>query len=94
MTDHGAATIKDWMRDLITTARTGSDFVTSAGAEPGRSYAYLEYHQSDGTHSVLLFLVDHVTERPLVRAHRFDGTADEVRAKIKALVPDEDRPDR
>ena len=38
------------MRDLIETARTGTGFETSAGAEPGRSYAYLEYHRPDGLH--------------------------------------------
>ena len=50
MTDYGAATIKDWLRDLLATARSGVQFETSAGAEPGRSYAYLEYHRSDGEH--------------------------------------------
>jgi hypothetical protein len=94
MTDHGAATIKDWMRDLIETARTGRDFETSAGADPGRSYAYLEFHRPDGTHSMLVFSVDHDADRPLVRAHRFEGSGDEVQKRMVELVPAGDRPQR
>jgi hypothetical protein len=94
MTDHGSATIKDWMRELIETARTGRDFETSAGADPGRSYAYLEFHRPDGKHSMLVFSVDHDGDRRLVRAHRFEGDGDEVRDKMYALVPAEDRPQR
>jgi hypothetical protein len=94
MTDHGAATIKDWMRELIDTARTGKDFETSAGADPGRSYAYLEFHRPDGLHSMLVFSVDHDSQPPLVRAHRFEGSADEVRERMYALVPAQDRPQR
>ena len=94
MTDYGAATIKDWLRDLLAAARSGVQFETSAGAEPGRSYAYLEYHRSDGEHSILLFCVDHAGDRPLLRAHRFDGSAAEVREHINALLPAEDRPHR
>ena len=94
MTDHGAATIKEWMRELIETARTGRDFETSAGADPGRSYAYLEFHRPDGMHSLLLFSVDQDGGRPLVRAHRFEGTADEVRERMYELVPAGDRPQR
>ncbi len=94
MTDHGAATIKDWMRELIETARTGRDFETSAGADPGRAYAYLEFHRPDGQHSMLVFRVDHDADLPLVRAHLLEGTADEVREKMNSLVPAEDRPQR
>jgi hypothetical protein len=45
-------------------------------------------------HSVLLFRVDHDGGRPLVRAHRFEGTADQVRERMYELVPAEDRPQR
>jgi hypothetical protein len=94
MTDHGAATIQHWLRELIENARSGRTFETSAGADPGRSYAYLEFHGPDGMHSVLLFRVDHEGDRPLVRAHRFEGSADEVRERMYELVPAEDRPQR
>ena len=94
MTDHGAATIKDWLRDLLETSKSGTQFETSAGAEPGRSYAYLEYHGADGNHSVLLFRVEHDGDRPLVHAYRFDGDADQVRERINELIPAEDRPIR
>ncbi len=43
---HGATTIKQWMEDLVGVVRSGQEFETSAGAEPGRSYSYLEYHLS------------------------------------------------
>ena len=94
MTDHGAATIKDWLRDLLETAKSGKRFETSGGADPGRSYAYLEYHLDDGSHSALVFRLDHEGDRPLVRAHRVDGDADQVRERINELVPSEDRPVR
>jgi hypothetical protein len=94
MEDHGAATIKEWMRDLIETARTGRPFETSAGADAGRSYAYLEFHKPNGQHSALLFQVDHQGDRPIVRAHHVEGSDDDVRERINALVPAEHRPDR
>jgi hypothetical protein len=94
MSDHGASTIKEWMQGLIETARSGQDFETSAGAEPGRAYSYLEYRRSDGRHSVLLFAVDPKPEKPLVKAYRFEGSADEVRKALDKMVPEEDRPAR
>ena len=94
MSDHGAATIKDWLRDLIDTAKSGTSFETSAGAEQGRSYAYLEFHRPDGSHSALVFRVDHEGDRPIVRAHRVDGDADQVRDGINDLVTAQDRPSR
>lgn len=94
MTDHGAGTVKEWMRGLIETARESSELETSAGAEPGRSYAYLEYRRGDGTHSVLLFAVENHHGRPLVKAHRLDGSAEEVRRLLEERVPEEDRPAR
>lgn len=94
MTDHGAGTIKEWMRELIEAARTEGDFETSAGAEPGRAYAYLEFRRANGHHSVLLFSVEHDGDRPLVRAHRFEGSADQVRERMNETVPPEDRPAR
>lgn len=94
MTDHGAATIKEWLRDLIDTAKSGTSFDTSAGADQGRSYAYLEFHRGDGTHSAIVFRLDSEGGRPIVRAHRVDGDADQVRAGIEALVPAGDRPER
>lgn len=83
---HGASTIKEWMEDLVTLARAGSEFQTSAGADPGRDYAYLEFRQPDGSHSVLLFRVETDTGEPRVRAYRFDGGHEEIREKVYALV--------
>lgn len=85
---HGAATIKEWMEDLVGLARSGRDFETSAGAEPGRQYAYLEFHTSDERHSILLFTVDDQGGEPEVRAYRFQGSAEEVREKVDALTHD------
>ena len=83
---HGAATIKEWMEDLVSLARSGREFDTSAGAEPGRQYAYLEFHTSDEDHSILLFMVDEEGGEPEVRAHRFHGPAEEIREKVDALT--------
>lgn len=86
MTEHGAPTIKGWMEDLVELARTNRDFDTSAGAEPGRKYAYLEYHASEDEHSILLFRVEEVEGRHEVRAYRVDGSAEEVRQRVGELT--------
>lgn len=85
---HGAATIKAWMEELVSLARSGREFDTSAGAEPGRRYAYLEFHTSEEDHSILLFTVDDEGGEPEVRAYRFQGSAREIREKVDALTHD------
>ena len=85
---HGALTIKEWMEDLVGIARSGREFQTSAGAEPGRNYAYLEYHSSEAEHSILLFRVETDGGKPEVRAYRFEGTAKEIREKVDVLTHD------
>ena len=82
MSEHGAATIKSWMHDLVELARSGTPFETSAGAEPHRAYAYLEYRISDDEHSILLFSVGEEGGRPAVHAHRFVGSAELVRRQV------------
>jgi hypothetical protein len=86
MSEHGAGTIKDWMNDLVALARSGKPFETSAGAEPHRAYAYLEYRVSDDEHSILLFGLEHEDGSPTVRAYRFDGSAVEVRERVDAVT--------
>ena len=83
---HGATTIKKWLEDLVTVAKSGQGFETSAGAEPGRAYSYLEYHLPDGQHSILLFRVEDGEDGPLVRAYRIDGSSEELSSKVDALV--------
>lgn len=84
----GASTIKEWMRELVELARSGKAFDTSAGAEPGREYAYLEFHDGDDRHSILLFRVEESEGRPQVRAYRFDGDSTEVRDHVDRLTHD------
>jgi hypothetical protein len=86
MAEHGAARIKDWMQDLMDLARSGRPLETSAGAEPGRSYAYLEFHTSDEEHSILVFALGEADGSPGVHAYRFDGTADEVQRRVNELT--------
>lgn len=83
---HGASTIKEWIRELVDLARSGRDFETSAGAEPGRSYAYLEVHEGDDHHSILVFKAETVGDAPEVKAYRFDGNAEEVRRRVDDLT--------
>lgn len=83
---HGAETIKAWLEDFAQLARSGDQFDTSAGANPGRDYAYLEYHQGEDRHSILLFRVEEKEGAPTVQAYRFDGSADEVRERVDALT--------
>lgn len=82
---HGAGTIKGWMQDLVALARSGVEFDISAGAEPHRSYAYLEYHLPDGDHSILLFRVEEDEEGRL-KTYRFHGDAAEVRDRVDDLT--------
>lgn len=87
MTEHGAGTIKEWMNDLVELARSGKKFETSAGAEPHRAYAYLEYRVADDQHhSILLFGLDEEDGRSIVRAYRFDGSPVEVRERVDAVT--------
>lgn len=83
---HGASTIKRWMEEFVRVARSGRSFETSAGAEPGRRYAYLEFHTSEEDHSILLFMVEEEGGSARVRAHRFQGSAEEVREKVASLT--------
>ncbi len=83
---HGAAVIKEFMQDLVELARSGRDFTTSAGAEPGRTYAYLEYHLSEEQHSLLLFRVEEDAEGAQVHAYRFDGDSASVREKVGEMT--------
>ena len=87
MSEHGSATIKEWMNELVELARSGKPFETSAGAEPHRAYAYLEYRlESEKHHSILLFGVEQQDGRPSVRAYRFEGSADSVREQVDAVT--------
>jgi hypothetical protein len=86
MSEHGAARIKEWMQDLMDLARSGRPMETSGGAEPGRSYAYLQFHTSDEEHSILLFAVGDESGSPCVHAYRFDGTADEVQRRVNEVT--------
>lgn len=83
---HGSATITSWLEDLVEFARSREDFEVSAGAEPDRQYAYLEYHGPDDRHSILLFLIEHADGRPEIKTHRFDGASEAVREKVYALT--------
>lgn len=84
---HGAVTAKEWMDDLIELARSGTEMETRAGAEPGRRYAYLEWHDDEkDLHSILVFHVEIFEGELGVRTYRFEGTAQEVRERMDALV--------
>lgn len=87
---HGATSIRRWMEELIRRARAGEELETSGGADPGREYAYLEFHTSDDNHSVLLFRVEETAEGPKVQAYRVDGDDVEVREKVDRLTHGED----
>jgi hypothetical protein len=87
---HGAARIQAWLDDLVALARSGEDFTTSAGAEPDRDYAYLEFHDGDGRHSILVFSLRHSPDGVLIRSDRFDGDAVSVRRQVDALVHQRD----
>lgn len=83
---HGATTIKEWLDDFAHTVKSGRDFKTSAGAEPGREYAYLEWHDEGDRHSILLFKLEEEDGEVGVHAYRFDGDSEEVRDRVDALV--------
>lgn len=83
---HGAETIKAWLEDFAQVARSGDRFDTSAGANPGRDYAYLEYHLGEDSHSILLFRVEEGDDGARVQTYRFDGSAKEVRERVEQLT--------
>lgn len=83
---HGATTIKQWLDDFARAVKSGRDFKTSAGAEPDREYAYLEWHDDDDRHSILLFKVEEEDGEVGVHSYRFDGDSKEVRNRVDALV--------
>lgn len=87
--EHGSGTITAWLQDLVRTVRSDSDFEVSAGAEPGRHYAYLEFHGPDDRHSILVFRAEETAAGPQVRTYRFDGGSEEVRDRVHALTHDE-----
>lgn len=83
---HGAHTIQAWLDDLAQVIRSGEDYQTSAGAEPDRSYAYLEFHSRDGErHALLLFTVQGNVGAPLIVVRRFDGSGPSVQASLLDL---------
>ena len=84
--EHGSGTITSWLQDLVQFARAEDDFEVSAGAEPDRQYAYLEYHGSNDNHSILLFLIETVDGRPEIKTYRIEGTSEEVPQKIHDLT--------
>lgn len=85
---HGATTIKEWLDDFVEQVQTSEEFRTSAGAEPGRQYAYLEWHDEDRSHhSILLFRAEEDSTGEVgVHAYRFEGDAEEVRERVDELV--------
>ncbi len=83
---HGSGTITAWLQDLVQLARSDEDFEVSAGAEPGRLYAYLEYHGRNRNHSILLFRVEQTDAGPEMTTYRFDGQSEEVRDRVHALT--------
>ena len=86
MTDeYGATTIKAWLDELVEKIRMGRELTTRAGANPDRSYAYLEFHDDD-RHSILVFRVEGGGDGAQVRAHRFSGGPDEVRRDVSGLL--------
>lgn len=83
--EYGATTIKAWLDDLVERIQMGRELATSAGANPDRSYAYLEFHEDD-RHSILVFRVEQGDHGAEVRAHRFSGGADEVRGEVDRFL--------
>lgn len=83
--EHGSTTITAWLHDLVQLARSEDEFDVSAGAEPDRHYAYLEYH-GPALHSILVFRAEATDSGPEVRTYRFDGESEEVRNKVHALT--------
>lgn len=88
--EHGSGTITTWLQDLVQLARSDEEFEVSAGAEPGRQYAYLEYHGPADNHSILVFRIEQTDAGPEMRTYRFDGQSEEVSDKVHALTHEEE----
>lgn len=85
--EHGSSTITAWLQDLVRLARSDDRFDVSAGAEPDRQYAYLEYHGPDNQHSILVFRIEQTDAAgPEMKTYRFDGESEGIRDKVHALT--------
>lgn len=89
---HGSTTIRQWLDEFVEAAKSDDELEVSAGAEPGRRYAYLGWHGPRDRHSLLVFRIEETEEGSEMRAHRVDGDAEEVRERVDALThPGPDR---
>jgi hypothetical protein len=79
-----ATSLNDWMEELVVLAAKGKIVSTSAGAGPGRDYAYLHYRTDDGTHSVLVFRVTH--GKPEVLAFRREAPEEDAARVVDSLT--------
>jgi hypothetical protein len=87
MPEHSApATMKDWMARFAEASRSGNTTETSAGAGPGRDYAYLHFRTRDGEHSILVLRLAFVDGEPEVRAYEFNARPEELRDLVFATT--------
>lgn len=77
---------QEWLDDFVQTVRSDRSFKTSAGAEPEREYAYLEWHDENDRHSLLLFKLEDDGTGMGVHTYRFDGDSESVRNAVDAVV--------
>jgi hypothetical protein len=81
-----AATIKQWMEHFADASCTSRVIETSAGAGPGRDYAYLHFRTEDGEHSALVLRTIAVNGSPEIRAVLIDAGPDDIRDRVDEVT--------
>lgn len=81
-----AATIKQWMERFADAACGSRVIETSAGAGPGRDYAYLHFVTAEGAHSALVLRNVAVNGNPEIHAVLIDAGPDEIRDRMDAAT--------
>lgn len=82
MQPEAATTIKRWLERFAEATRDAEAVETSAGAGPGRDYAYLHYRTGDDRHSALVLRAVLEDGRPEVRAVEIEAGPDEIRDRM------------
>ena len=84
--DNAPQIIKKWLEAYAAAACAGEIEDTSAGAGPGREYAYMHYTTRDDRHHILVFHGAMHRGQLEVIGECFEGSGDEIQARVRHLT--------
>jgi hypothetical protein len=91
--DNTPQLIKKWLEAYASAASEGRIHDTSAGAGPGREYAYLHYVTDDDRHHILVFRGIEHGRGVEVLGESFEGSSDEIQARVARVTRPGDHAD-